>query len=303
MATPPPASAALDAVKAKLDAMVLAHERRVISIVADLVAARMETKMWTALQAAVHEYEPIGPYFGAEEVHRVWEPLDVSLRELAAVTPQEKDVPVHRRFEQLRREWLSAADEDADANVDDDPPEGSAENASSPRPNHDGGTTAASSAHLNAAIASGNMPSHVKLAPRRKGLRGVEKIDVQNRAAVGRSAGADEEPAAGSSAGTESVREDDVCSAAGDAGPARTAASLDRGIVLLESARAFGKAVMVLDTLTSSRLDEVAHDCKRPGTAAVLVPVLVSTGLATELSDALDNCSVGLLKKYVDLKV
>lgn len=309
MATPPPTSATVSAVKAQLDAMVVVHERHVIAIVADLVAARMETKMWAALQTAVYNYEPIGPCFGAQEDHRVWKRLHGALLELAAIQPKEEDLPVRRRFEQLRREWCSAAPSDADTNVEADPPVGPAtsdESASMPGPSPGRAAAAGSSSRDNPAAASGTLPAFVKPSTPRKGLRGVQEFDEARRLAVGGLSGAAKKAVAGTPASPERARQADVCNASGaalalhDTHDSAADAALDRGTVLLEAARAIGEAAIALDSFTESRLHKLADDCKEPGHAAVLVPVLLSTGLATELGDALDTCSVELLKKFLD---
>lgn len=309
MATPPRTSATVSAVKAQLDAMVAVHERHVIAIVADLVAARMETKMWAALQTAVYNYEPVGPCFGAQEDHRVWKRLQKALLELAAIQPKEEDLPVRRRFEQLRREWCSAAPSDADTNVDADPavgPAPSGDSASMPGPSASRAASAGSSSSDNPAAASGTLPAFFKPSPPRMGLRGVQEFDEARRLAVRGLSGAAKNAVVGTPASPGRARQADVCSASGAARGLHAThdsavdAALDRGSVLIEAARAIGEAAIALDSFTESRLHKLADECKEPGSAAVLAPVLLSTDLATELSDALDTCSVELLKKFLE---
>lgn len=78
-----------------------AQEQKVISAVAALIEARMESKMWLPVQNAFHDYMPKGPYYGADEERRVWEPVRDALRDLGARGGLQRVEPVRYDFKDL----------------------------------------------------------------------------------------------------------------------------------------------------------------------------------------------------------
>lgn len=311
MATPSPTSGNLAAVKALLDEIVVAKEQRVVSAVAALVAARMETKLWLALQVAVYNYAPVGPFFGSEEELRVWEPVRGAMGKLLAGEPLEKSAPVQQRFEELSRAWRCAATPSAGSRGREEPGGGSGASSGvalrGDATNHGDMASAESSTADRPAIAA-DKAEFIQPAPPRRGLRGALALETLRDAGVQGRQGVDTPCSTGQGDVTEGAAPLGVGSSAGHAAAgARVrggtgAAEDDHRSTLAAAARSFGEAVVALDAMSVTRMKSLSEEFEGPGHADAILPTLTSISLAVEVGDALDTCSVELLKKWVALE-
>lgn len=316
MATPPTTAGSLATVTGMLNDVVVLKEQQVIAAVGALVAARLEVKTWVELQAAMYSYAPIGPYLGPDEERLVWRPVLGAIRDLAAAGGLGASASLQQGMREMAREvrarfsanmaaceraetaadttTCSAAGSHGGAGYDGDCTASPAAGASASTPgDRDEAATDPSTSDPHAEVAAGQMSLDPETSPpTRRGLRGVRALEAAD--AVGSSPGegrfndADE-------AGTG----DPVGTGAASATGAGSGASVgvDLRSVLLRAARTFGEAVVVLDALSVARLKRVTEEFSGPGYADVVMPIVASVALIIEVSDALDSCSVELLKK------
>lgn len=323
MATPTDTPSSLPTFKGMLDDIVVLKEQQVIAAVGALVAARLEVKTWLALQTAIYNYAPIGPYLGPEEERLVWQPVLGAIRDLGAGGGLGASASLQEGMREMAREVRARFS----ANVaTQDRTEAAADTAASSEVRsqseaaHDGDRTAPraaapsesasgdhgdrapgpSSLDQHPAVVAGSLPSVIDTpAPPRRGLRGVVALEaaagVGLRSRVGPPGDAD-------GAGTGG-RPNQVGSGAGSAagGGGGAGAEVDLRSLLTRAARTFGEAVLALDALSVERLKRLSEELSDSSHADVIMPILTSVGLAAEVSDALDNCSVELLKKCVAL--
>lgn len=77
----------------------------------------------------------------------------------------------------------------------------------------------------------------------------------------------------------------------------------DEGSAELRAALSLGEAVITLDILAAARLNSLSDEFVEPADPDAVMQILVPVGLATKVSDALDGCSLELLKKFVMIDV